>query len=116
MAKDNWGRDKVYEVVDRIPKGFMVWNIGDNMEFDGYLPLCEWTNPEDKNNYNINRDTLKAIKLDNDSLKILKKAAGFGINNLENTKKRIAEGVYVFGGIERDLANKALPIFEKISE
>ncbi len=28
-----------FEIVDRVPLGYHVWNIGENMP-DGYLPLC----------------------------------------------------------------------------
>ena len=30
-----------FELVDRVPRGYFVWNIGKNM-IDGYLPLCGW--------------------------------------------------------------------------
>lgn len=28
-----------FELVDHVPNGYLIWNIGENM-IDGYLPLC----------------------------------------------------------------------------
>ena len=50
-----------FEIVDKVPKNYMIWNIGNNMP-DGYLPLCELLNPEDPDNYSINPETLKAVQ------------------------------------------------------
>ena len=46
-----------YEIVESVPKGYEIWNIGKYMA-EGYLPLCrviEGTN-------NVEADTLKAIE------------------------------------------------------
>lgn len=52
-----------YEIVDRIPKGYLIWNIGDHMP-DGYLPLC-MLKPESEQPFPggraIRTDNLKAI-------------------------------------------------------
>lgn len=29
-----------FELVDRVPRGYLIWNIGKNM-VDGYLPLSQ---------------------------------------------------------------------------
>ena len=47
-----------FELVGKIPEGYVIWNIGANIE-DGYLPLCQIDN-----DYNVNTETLKAIKLE----------------------------------------------------
>lgn len=60
---DTFGKCSTYEVVNKIPYGFFVWNIGENMGTDEYIPICEDLHPEDKDNYEINPNTLKAIKL-----------------------------------------------------
>lgn len=49
----------VFKIVDSVPSGYIIWNIGDNMP-GGYLPLCEVF----KGTYDVNTDTLKAIKLE----------------------------------------------------
>ena len=115
------GIEHVFEVVNKIPEGFMVWNIGDNMNNDDYIPLCEWKYPDKvkDGNCNIRLDTLKAIKLDTEEVKLLRRASAYGVYNLENTKKVVAKGNpskdnwYI--DTKWDLANKVLPIFERIS-
>ena len=44
-------------------RGFFVWNIGENMGTHEYIPVCEDLHPEDKDDYNINPATLKAVKV-----------------------------------------------------
>ena len=51
-----------YEVVDRIPKNYVIWNIGSNAP-EGYLPICKL-----KDKYNIDISTIKAIKIENSDL------------------------------------------------
>lgn len=34
-----FGVSHSFELVDRVPLGYSIWNIGENMA-DGYLPLC----------------------------------------------------------------------------
>lgn len=51
--------DDIFEVVDHVPLGYQVWNIGKNMP-EGYLPLCRAI----PGTYRVEVDTLKAIKID----------------------------------------------------
>ena len=77
-----------YEVVDKIPMGFFVWNIGTNMEFDDYIPLCQKAYPyagkDDTRAYFINPDTLKAIRLPQNEVKALRDAACVGVVDRES--------------------------------
>lgn len=61
MEEVIYSNNHKYEVVDKIPKGYMIWNIGSHNMVDDYLPLCEWL---DKERFTINANTLKAIKVD----------------------------------------------------
>ena len=74
-------RGDIFEVVEKIPAGFFVWNIGKNMGTDEYIPICEDLHPEDKDNYEINASTLKAIRLSREDVEALRKAAHVGINS-----------------------------------
>lgn len=56
----------IFEIVEKIPVGFFVWNIGENMGTHEYIPVCEDLHPEDKDNYEINTATLKAVKVTQD--------------------------------------------------
>lgn len=49
-----------FQVVDKVPLGYVIWNIGNNMA-DGYLPLCQVGGPD---GCQVNPDTLKAVKCD----------------------------------------------------
>ena len=49
-----------FQVVDSVPLGYVIWNIGNNMA-DGYLPLCQVGGPD---GCQVNPDTLKAVKCD----------------------------------------------------
>ena len=52
-----------FEVVDHIPLGYIVWNIGSHM-IDGYLPLCRLKARQPfPGGCEIEVDTLKAIKI-----------------------------------------------------
>ena len=104
-------RTDYFEVVEKIPHGFFVWNIGDNMT-SGYLPLCESANdPEYPGT--INATTLKAIKMNENELEILKKVAGYGYTSKNAKKSGIKYAVKYCGEETVKLATK---IFDRISE
>lgn len=106
-----------FEVVGKIPKGFFVWNIGDNMGDNNYIPLCEDLNPNDKNSYEINQNTLKAIKLDKEEVMILRDAAGYGVNDLKSAKRAMnrKDPKGYIAKKKKELAEKTISIFERIS-
>lgn len=98
-----------FEVVENIPEGYEVWNIGDNM-MDGYLPLAQ---VED---YQINPNTLKAIKLEFEELKLMREAANFGVVNLKSAKRAInrkSTKSYITKR-QKELAEKTITIFERL--
>ena len=49
-----------FQVVDSVPLGYVIWNIGDNMA-EGFLPLCQVGGSD---GCQVNPDTLKAVKCD----------------------------------------------------
>ena len=54
--------DLEFEIVDHVPPGYIVWNIGKNM-IDGYLPLCRLAAVQPfPGGRSIETHTLKAIK------------------------------------------------------
>lgn len=108
-----------FEVVDKIPKNFFVWNIGANMMHDDYIPLCESLRPDDKECFDINQDTLKAIKLEVKEVMKLRKAAGYGITDLKTAEKTIASKRKAVGYIAKQQklwAQETVEIFRRISE
>lgn len=105
-----------FEIVEKIPTGFFVWNIGANMGTDEYIPLCEDLHPEDKDDYNINPDTLKAIKLDTESVHKLRSAAGYGVIDRASAEKALKrQPKSIIAQRKYNLAAETIEIFKKIS-
>ena len=73
-----------FEVVDRIPKGYQVWNIDFDNLGNGYVPLCQVY----EGTYNIIKNTLKEIRVENaEERRIIKKAVARGINGKNEITK-----------------------------
>lgn len=109
IKHDNgYGATYIFEVVEKIPEGFEIWNIGGLGE---YIPICEAGNPA-----SVNISTLKAIKLNAEEVKILNSAAGKGdktAKKAKSTLKRVAKTATMRRRQEN--ARKALPILERIT-
>lgn len=105
-----------FEIVGKIPAGFFVWNIGENMGSDEYIPIAEDLHPEDKENYEVNPDTLKAIKLSTEEVRTLRKAAGWGITDKKAAEKALkSKRKGYISNHKREEAGKTIEIFKKIS-
>ena len=109
-------RNDVFEIVEKIPSGFFIWNIGENMGDDEYIPICEDLHPENKDNYEINPDTVKAIKLSVEEVKALRKAASVGINSKKAAEKALkSKRRGYWSDRKRSEAEKTIDIFERIT-
>lgn len=107
----------VFEIVEKIPANYFVWNIGENFGTDEYISLAEDLHPEDKDNYEINRYTLKAIKLSAEEVKLLRHAANYGINSKETAEKALrSKRRGYMSDRKREEAEKTIDIFKSISE
>ena len=115
-TKDTFGKSRSYEVVEKIPSGFFVWNIGENMGDDEYIPICEDLHPEDKDNYEINPNTVKAIKLSVEEVKALRKAAHVGINSKKTAERALKSKRHGYcSDRKREQAEKTIDIFKRIT-
>ena len=115
-TKDTFGKSSSYEVVEKIPSGFFVWNIGENMGDDEYIPICEDLHPEDKDNYEINQNTVKAIKLSVEEVKALRKAAHAGIVSKKTAEKALkSKRRGYWSDRKREQAEKTIDIFKRIT-
>lgn len=106
----------IFEIVDKIPSGFFVWNIGENMWSDEYIPLAQDLKPGDKENFEINPYTLKAIKLSVEDVKLLRAAASVGIvskSTAEKAMKSKRKGYW--SNRKREQAEKTIEIFNRIT-
>ena len=88
-ASTHCEKTDVFEIVEKIPADFFVWNIGENMGTHDYIPVCEDLHPENKDNFEINPSTLKAVKVAPDEWEKLDKAASWGIGNLKQAEKAL---------------------------
>lgn len=111
-----FGKTDVFEIVRRIPANFFVWNIGENMGTHDYIPLCEDLHPEDKENYEINTATLKAVKVTPEEWKKLSDAASVGVNSLQTAAKALkSKRRGYWSDRKRAAAELTIDIFMKIS-
>lgn len=76
-----------FEIVESVPKGYMIWNIGKNM-VDGYLPLCKLKNVQPfEGGREIDATALKAIKCE--GAQTVLSAIGGGQDTIEKMERYI---------------------------
>ena len=109
-------RNDIFEIVEKIPSNYFIWNIGENMGTDEYIPICEDLHPEDKDNYEINQNTVKAIKLSIEEVKALREAAHVGINSKKTAEKALkSKRRGYWSDRKRAEAEKTIDIFKRIT-
>lgn len=108
MKKITDGRHE-FELVDSVPYGYIVWNIGRNM-IDGYLPLCRLNSQQPfPGGRSIEVDTLKAIKTD--AAQIILAAMGIGPHTVKEMEEYIEKHPNRYGV---DKMKAALPYMMEI--
>lgn len=110
-------RIDTFKIVDKIPKGFFIWNIGENMGTHEYIPICEDLHLENKDSFAINLATLKAVKVTPEEWKKLNNAAMWGVANLQQAEKalRNKRRGYI-SNKAREAAELTIDIFQRICE
>lgn len=109
-------RGDIFEIVEKIPAGFFIWNIGDNIGLDEYIPICKDLYPGDKENFEIDTTSLKAIKLPIDEVKALREAAACGVNSKKTAEKAFkSKRKGYWSDRKRKAANATIEIFNKIT-
>ena len=107
----------VFEISDKIPKNYFVWNIGKNMGTDKYIPICEDLHPEDKDDYSINPATLKAVKVTPEECEKLRNSASWGIGNLIQAQKALKSKRRGYNADQkRKHAEITIDIFKRLCE
>ena len=110
-------REDVFEIVEKVPANFFVWNIGENMGTDEYIPICKDLHPGDKENFEIDTTSLKAIKLPIDEVKALREAAACGVNSKKTAEKALkSKRRGYWSDRKRAEAEKTIDIFKRITE
>ena len=98
-----------FELIDYVPYGYIVWNIGKNM-IDGYLPLCRLSAVQPfPGGGSIDVDALKAIKTD--GAQIILAAMGIGPRTAKEMEEYIEKHPNKWGV---DRMKKAMPYMRKI--
>lgn len=107
----------IFEIVEKIPAGFHIWNIGENMGTCEFIPVCEKLRPEDKEDYSVNTSTLKAVKVAPDEWEKLNKAAAWGVDNFKQAEKALkSKRRGYIPDKKRTLAELTIEIFRRICE
>ena len=107
----------VFEIVEKIPVGFFIWNIGENMGTHEYIPVCEDLHPEDKDDYSINPATLKAVRVSPEEWEKLNKAGAWGVGNLKQAEKALKSKRHGYtSDRKRAAAELTIEIFRRICE
>ena len=87
------------------------------MGSDEWIPLAQDLKPGDKENFEINPETLKAIRLNPEDVQILRKAAGIGVNSLKTAEKALrSKRRGYWSNRKRKAAEMTIDIFRKISD
>jgi len=107
----------VFQLVDKFPLGYMVWNIGKHHMPEGYLPLCRLSPRQPfPGGKNIEVETLRAMKVD--GADVILDAMGYGPNTLKEMEAFIEKyndakpGSYLYRRVKR--IKKALPYMRQI--
>ena len=114
---DTWGNKNSYEVVEKIPFNFFIWNIGENIGTHEYIPVAEWLNPGAKEDYRINPETVKVIPVTPEDWKKLNAASRVGVSSLTKAEKALnSKRRGYWSDRKRKAAEMTIDIFRKISQ
>ena len=117
ITSETLGKTDIFEIVEKIPVGFFVWNIGENMGTHEYISVCENLHQENKNDYSINPATLKAVKVAPDEWEKLDRAASWGVGNLKQAEKALKSKRKGYtADKKRAAAELTIEIFHRICE
>lgn len=120
INNDSYGHHDCYEIVEKVPTHFILWNIGENMGNDNLIPFTTRLSNDKQayEYYHINRNTLKAIELPTNEVYILRKAASYGVENLEICRKILKSKRQPKSYLKKqqlEYAKQSLEILERIT-
>lgn len=98
-----------FEIVEKVPKAYEVWNIGDNMMSPDYIPFARGIG-----NYHIDANSLVAIKLPKEDVQVLRKVATRNTTNLPKIRSRLSHPQR--GDVPSEMLFRAHQILEQITE
>ena len=116
VINTSFNTTNTFEIVEKVQSDYFIWNIGNNMGSDEYIPFCQNRYPEHPKSCEINTGTLKAIKLPKEEVQLLRIAAHRGITNKAAAEKAInSKRKGNRAQIKRAYAEKTIEIFNKIT-
>ena len=111
IFSENDYRTDVFEIVEKIPTNYVIWNIGKNMGTDKYIPICQL-----KTKYDVDLFSLKAVPVTPEEYSKLQGASSWGVSSLENAEKALkSKRRGYISDKKRALAASTIEIFRKIS-
>lgn len=111
IFSENDYRTDVFEIVEKIPANYVIWNIGKNMGTDKYIPICQL-----KTKYDVDLFSLKAVPVTPEEYSKLQGASSWGVSSLENAEKALkSKRRGYISDKKRALAASTIEIFRKIS-
>lgn len=111
IFSENDYRTDVFEIVEKIPENYVIWNIGENMGTDKYIPICQL-----KTKYDVDLFSLKAVPVTPEEYSKLQDASSWGVSSLENAEKALkSKRRGYISDKKRALAASTIEIFRKIS-
>lgn len=101
-----------FKIVERVPKRFGMWPIGDGMGTDKYVPFCE--SQLERGPHAINPDTLLAVALPREEVLLLRKASAVG-STIEDLKRALRSST-ALRWISEEKIYKTIEILKRITE
>lgn len=112
IFSENDYRTDVFEIVEKIPENYVVWNIGENMGTDKYIPICQL-----KTKYDVDLFSLKAVPVTSEEYKKLQNASSWGVSSLETAEKALRSKRHGYmSDKKRGLAALTIDIFKRLTE
>lgn len=115
LVDNGYGTTYDFEIVEKVPADYSVWCFPEILGGE-YTPFCKTVKPDNKDCFDVDIETLKAVKLSKEENEILHHSAHAGAGNIAKANrllKRSAKTAYMKQKQER--ARKALPILERIT-
>jgi len=106
----DYGREDVFEIVDKIPEGYRIWQVPPIRGHENFLALCVCYS----GTFSVQMDKLKAIRVDDDRDRafIKKFAMRSGCGNYAETEKYLRRRI---SEANREKALRALNIFARLT-
>lgn len=113
-AETYYSAPHFFKIVKKVPARYEIWPIGECMGSDKYVPFCE--NDPIRGPYAIKTQTLLAVELPSEEVKLLRKAASCG-GKIADWEEVLAKDKYCLESyVSREELKQAIEILKRIME